>query len=43
MKPAYLIYLATIRRELARKNAEANYSIKRDLSSASPSKAPIIV
>jgi len=43
MKPAYLIYLAAVRKELARKKAENLFRIKCDLNSASPSSAPIIV
>lgn len=43
MKPVYLIYLVAVRKDLARKKAEDLFRFKCDLSSASPSVAPIIV
>jgi len=43
MKPAYLVYLANVRKELARKHAENVRQFKCDLGSSAPSKAPIIV
>lgn len=43
MKPAYLVYLASVRKALARKQAENNFRFKCDLNSSTPSKAPIII